>query len=112
MTRHSKQTAAFLVLGGEVAAGIDPTLVLLETANGQLDLLRTDGELGDNWYVFCCADGITRVLTLRDLEAPSNSRATRQHPRPARQHPRPLLRRVGTPTIRAQRTVRALHGTP
>jgi hypothetical protein len=99
MTGHSKHSGAFLVLGGEVCAGTDPTVVLLETADGQWDLLRVTDQLGDGWYQLY-SDGITRVL-----HGPP-----RQHKRPARQHQRPALRRVRTPTIRGQRTVLAVYG--
>jgi hypothetical protein len=40
------------VLGGKVCAGVDPTHVLLETADGH-ELLPTAGRLADGWSVFC-----------------------------------------------------------
>jgi hypothetical protein len=89
----TKQTAAFLVLGGEVAAGIDPQLVLLETADGQLDLLRVD-QLDGGWFGLVLDDGLTRRL-----HAPM-----RLH-----QHQRDPLRRVRTAIV-GRRTVLPLLG--
>ena len=67
-------------------------LVLLETTDGRHELLRTDGELGDNWYGLG-VDGVVRAL------------------QPTRQHwpKRKALQRVRT-AIRGQRTVLALCG--
>lgn len=92
MNMHTnKQTAAFQVLDGEVAAGIDPMVVPVETTDGQLDVLRVD-EL-EGWY------GIGVDGVARPLHAP-----TRQH-----RHPREPLRRART-AIRGQHTVCTLHG--
>ena len=98
---QSKQShaGAFCVQGGVVVAGRDPIVSLLElpTPNGFVhDLLKT-GELPDGWFVVC-ADGVTR-------------RPTGNVVPPPRQHQRPVPRRV-RPAIRAQRSVRTLHGSP
>jgi hypothetical protein len=73
----SKQTAAFLVLGGEVL-GVDPMVVPVETAAGQCELLRTD-EL-EGWYGIG-GDGIARAL----------HQPTRQHSRRALRHVRTAI---------------------
>ena len=91
--QQSKQSSAFQVRGGSVIAGVDPTLVLLET-DGQLDLLRVD-QLGDNWYGLG-SDGVTRALH-----------------GPPRQHPRqrkPAALRRTRPKIRARRLALSLYG--
>jgi hypothetical protein len=93
MTMHtSKQTAAFQVLDGEVCAGIDPQVVLVEAADGQLDVLRTDELSG--WYGLG-VDGVVRAL--------------RHGPTRQLRHQREPLRRART-SIRGQRTLCTLHG--
>jgi hypothetical protein len=87
MTGHS--TSSFQVLDGEVCAGLDPMVVLLEAADGQCELLRTDQLAG--WYGIG-DDGIARVLRA-----------------PTRQHSRRALRHVRS-AIRGQHTVPIIHG--
>lgn len=89
----SKQTAAFQVLDGEVAAGIDPMVVPVETSDGQLEVRRTDELSG--WYGLD-VDGVARPL-----HGP-----TRLH-----QHQRPVLRRVRSAVV-GQRTLCILRGSP
>jgi hypothetical protein len=89
---HSKQTAAFLVLDGEVS-GVDPQVVLVETTDGRHELLRTDQLEG--WYGLG-GDGVARVL---------------RGPTRLNQHTRPVLRRIRPPLLRGQRTVHALYGS-
>ena len=66
MVTIMRSHGSFQVRGGKVCAGADPTLVLLEQADGR-DLLPTT-DLGDGWYQLG-ADGITRRRTLL-LELP------------------------------------------
>jgi hypothetical protein len=101
MTMHTKQSSAFQVLGGEVRVGVHMPFVLfeLQTASGGVayDLRRTSDELPDGWYVFCCADGVTRRPAVNVPNMP-----------PPRRHTRPVLR-VRTP-IRGQHTLPTLYG--
>ena len=84
----TKQTAAFLVLGGEVL-GVDPGLVLVEVANRQHEVFRTDELSG--WFQVG-EDGVARPLR-----------------GPTRQHSRRALRHVRT-AIRGQHIVPILQG--
>jgi hypothetical protein len=90
MTGHS--TCSFQVLDGEVAAGVDPMVVPVETAAGQCELLRVDQLAG--WFRIG-GDGVARPL---------RRGSTRQHSRPA-------LRRVRT-AVRGQHTLCTLQGSP
>jgi hypothetical protein len=97
MTRHRK--GSFEVRGGKVCAGVDPTLVVLETASGQWEVCRT-AELEDGWYAFDPADAVTRAVKSPDL------------PNVPPPHQRKALHRARSPSLRGKRCVLTLYGTP